>query len=66
MIVAAVTTAAQEFMANGWPSWTKHTTPRQKESCVEFQSSAFAGKNCFGCAERLQMSLFVGLKNKSE
>lgn len=33
MIVAAVTTAAQEFMANGWPSWTKHTTPRQKESC---------------------------------
>lgn len=60
MIVAAVTTAAQEFMANGWPSWTKHTTPRQKESCGVPHSSAFAGKNCFGCAERLQIALLLG------
>ena len=28
MIVAAVVTAAQEFMANEWPSWTKHRPQR--------------------------------------
>ena len=57
MIVAAVVTAAQEFMANEWPSWTKHTA-RQKESCVEFQSSV-AEKYCFGCAEGYRCAFLV-------
>ena len=45
MIVAAVVTAAQEFMANEWPtcSWTKaHGTQKSR---VEFQSSSLRGKN---------------------
>ena len=49
MIVAAVGTAAQEFMANEWPSWTKHTARHGKEeSCgvPKFRArSSLRGKN---------------------